>query len=689
MKKRISFILAAIMLLAVMIPAIPVSAAATDTFSVSNYNSATEFTVSTPTDMLNFYDAVYGQGMDFSGKTVKMANDIVMNDKTDYENWGTTAPANKLEVTGATAVYFKGTFDGDNHTLTGVYSHKVPNSHWTGGVGLFPFVNGTVVIKNLTIDGFYFASDATYKHPDANTTNGAVGTVVGYAQQCNLTITNCTVKNGVVAGDADDVVGGFVGYASGTKLTTKDCAVQSTKVAGSDIAGGAVGVAFAQNGTRTEAQTLIFENFTVENTVTVDGATIGGIIGKSINNATSGGDATYSPGGGYLTYFFIGTTSFKAQNAEKSLHPVGAYEIGSGAAGGGWYLRIGTALGSNGAQGNLTSLAKINNAILTIGVCGTTHTITWSVNGAETTELYADGTLPAFKGNTDKPAEGNVAYVFTGWDTELAPVSADVKYTAVYDSVRNYVVTWVVNGVETKENYAEGTVPTFKGSTDRADEGDTVFYFNGWNTTPVAVTADVTYTAQYNTKTRYTVTWSVDGKETTEKYLEGEVPSFKGVTDKASEGNTAYVFKGWDTTPVAVTGNVKYTAQYDTKVKYTITWVVDGKEITEDYYEGEVPTFKGSASKPADAENTYTFKGWDKTPVAVTGAATYTAEFEAKPKNASPAATETQAPADTAPNTADTAEPEKKGCKSTVSVGLVTVAILGTAATFLARKKED
>lgn len=60
----------------------------------------------------------------------------------------------------------------------------------------------------------------------------------------------------------------------------------------------------------------------------------------------------------------------------------------------------------------------------------------------------------------------------------------------------------------------------------------------------------------------YTVTWVVDGNTTTETYNDGDTPSFKGSTDKASDGQYTYTFAGWSPSIAPVTGNVTYTAQY-------------------------------------------------------------------------------------------------------------------------------
>lgn len=69
-------------------------------------------------------------------------------------------------------------------------------------------------------------------------------------------------------------------------------------------------------------------------------------------------------------------------------------------------------------------------------------------------------------------------------------------------------------------------------------------------------------TVDGDAKVYYTVTWSVDGTTTTERYEEGQTPSFKGTTGKAPDGSYTYTFAGWSPAITAVTGDVTYTAQY-------------------------------------------------------------------------------------------------------------------------------
>ena len=76
-----------------------------------------------------------------------------------------------------------------------------------------------------------------------------------------------------------------------------------------------------------------------------------------------------------------------------------------------------------------------------------------------------------------------------------------------------------------------------------------------------------------------------------------------------------------------------YTAQFDSEVnKYTVTWLDgDGKTLkTEQVAYGETPAYTGDTpTKAATAQYSYTFKGWG-TITAVTGNATYTAQFDSE-----------------------------------------------------------
>ena len=234
-----------------------------------------------------------------------------------------------------------------------------------------------------------------------------------------------------------------------------------------------------------------------------------------------------------------------------------------------------------------------------------TYTVTWIVDGKTTTETYEEGAMPSYKGSTDKAADSEYTYTFAGWEPELAAVTADVTYTAKYTKtpiekpVAKYTVTWIVDGKTTTEEYEEGAMPVYKGSTDKAADAEYTYTFAGWEPELAAVTADATYTAKY-TKTpiekpvaKYTVTWIVDGKTTTETYEEGAMPSYKGSTDKADDQLYTYPFAGWDKKLTAVTADVTYTAVYTRQIR-TVTPDGRYKDVAEKaWYYGEVYTATG------------------------------------------------------------------------------------------------
>ena len=111
----------------------------------------------------------------------------------------------------------------------------------------------------------------------------------------------------------------------------------------------------------------------------------------------------------------------------------------------------------------------------------------------------------------------------------------------------------------------------------------------------------------------------------------GQIPSYDETPIKVADNEHEYTFTGWSPAVVEVTGDATYTAIYTATLrKYQITWLNDDNtqiDQTEVEY-GVVPTH-ANPTKENTAEYTYEFTGWDVTPVAVTGTATYKATFSA------------------------------------------------------------
>lgn len=110
-------------------------------------------------------------------------------------------------------------------------------------------------------------------------------------------------------------------------------------------------------------------------------------------------------------------------------------------------------------------------------------------------------------------------------------------------------ITWVIDGeVVAEEDYLKGTMPSFKGSTDKAPDENYRYTFTGWNPEVVVAEEDATYTAQYSATARvfYTITFNANGGV-------GEMAAqiFEVGVDTALNANTFtrenYKFTGWNT----------------------------------------------------------------------------------------------------------------------------------------------
>ena len=233
-----------------------------------------------------------------------------------------------------------------------------------------------------------------------------------------------------------------------------------------------------------------------------------------------------------------------------------------------------------------------------------------------------------------------------------------VDYTAQYDVTPGTVtvtpLTITFNANEGAGTMAAQTV--YKNNAANLTKNTftrTGYEFNCWNTAAdgtgtayadedeVTLQAGITLYAQWNA-VNYTIAFKNDDGTTleTKQVAYGTVPTYTGTTPtKAQTAQYTYTFSGWKEgnntytgALPAVTGDTTYTAVFTETVRtYTITWKNDDGttlEIDENVPYGETPSYDGATpTKPATAQYTYTFNGWDPTPSAVSGDATYTATY--------------------------------------------------------------
>ena len=154
---------------------------------------------------------------------------------------------------------FTGTFDGDDHTISGLYIDSTE-----GWQGLFGYVeNGT--IKNLTVKGTVSGK-------------GYVGGIVGYFDVG--TVEKCSFEGAVKGGSSSQPVGGIVGYNRGG--TIKKCSNRGEVSCWSEYAGGIVGQNYGLN-----AKVIDCENTGTISLIDSTGksSTVGGIVGINVSSS--------------------------------------------------------------------------------------------------------------------------------------------------------------------------------------------------------------------------------------------------------------------------------------------------------------------------------------------------------------------------------------------------------------------
>ena len=167
---------------------------------------------------------------------------------------------------------------------------------------------------------------------------------------------------------------------------------------------------------------------------------------------------------------------------------------------------------------------------------------------------------------------------YTGtWNADGKAIKATTTINAEY-AINSYTLAFTINGeaygeAQTVEYGVAIVAPEYT-----AAEGYT---FSGWTVPETMPAQDLTINATL-TINEYTVTWIVDGVETTETYTYGATPAFKGSTDKAADDQYTYEFKGWTPEIATVTGGATYTAVFEAvaKTQYFIaTFGDDADEI--------------------------------------------------------------------------------------------------------------
>lgn len=269
--------------------------------------NGTEFTISTVEEFYEFAQLAYKY--DFAGQTIKLGADLVLNEG-NAEDWAEVEPENTWE-----SIYgFAGTFDGQGHTISGVYgigylyqSAKRGNGTDYVTAGLFRNTQESCVIKNFKLVNSYFISDLNYGVGCISSNGGGtfdsiytdamifsqkryVGGIIGRVTE-NTTVTNCWFDGSIdIVGNYGRYDGGIAGRVEeGIDLTIEHCLVSGVMT--SDLYQKGVNMGGMVGTTHRDVTVTIHDSLVsgkvIPNWTSVVGSVIGNLVAKTTVKATN------------------------------------------------------------------------------------------------------------------------------------------------------------------------------------------------------------------------------------------------------------------------------------------------------------------------------------------------------------------------------------------------------------------
>ena len=151
--------------------------------------------------------------------SAKLLADITINE--DVSGSDATSQKYKWTPIGTDSSKYTGTFDGNGHTISGLYINST-----AANTGMFGRIGSSAVVKNLTLADSVIRSTKNY-----------TGAITGYIDDA-ASVTNCHTKNSVQV-SAAVYTGGITGYQDDTSTLTR-CS-NAAEVTGANNVGGISG----------------------------------------------------------------------------------------------------------------------------------------------------------------------------------------------------------------------------------------------------------------------------------------------------------------------------------------------------------------------------------------------------------------------------------------------------------------
>lgn len=187
-----------------------------------------------------------------------LTSDISLNDTANFDSWAQEAPEYSWTPIACKLDNFKGVFDGDGHTVSGMYINTdsmLEESTSCRNYGLFGTISGTV--KNLILDKSYICvsgnSSTTYmggiagnsyeskiENCTSNVVIDCLGGVAGGIIGSNDGEIKSCIFEGTITHTGENRTGVFLGGISGSGGNITDCVNRGT-ISGGEKSGGITG----------------------------------------------------------------------------------------------------------------------------------------------------------------------------------------------------------------------------------------------------------------------------------------------------------------------------------------------------------------------------------------------------------------------------------------------------------------
>ena len=244
------------------------------------YNEVeTEFTLTTAEELAGLAQLVNNGTETFENKTITLGNNIELNNTEGWETWDeATTGLNTWTPIGTFTNQFKGTFNGDNHTISGVYISGTSDYQ-----GLFGVLGSGGEIKNIGVEASYIKGKdyvgGLVGNNDGTVSNSySTGTVSGEYEVGGLVggnqgIVSNSYSTGTVSGS--DYVGGLVGSNRGIVSNS----YSTGTISGNSMVGGLVGMNFSNT-----VSNSYWDTETSGKDIGIGGGIIIGVTGKTTEN---------------------------------------------------------------------------------------------------------------------------------------------------------------------------------------------------------------------------------------------------------------------------------------------------------------------------------------------------------------------------------------------------------------------